>query len=235
MKTAKSFISQKEFPLDQLYNGDTLNPQILELINKDHPGFNEDSNISIDELNEYRKKFLHQLLKTEKGELSALEKEVLAAIADDELISKKLGSEQSEPLTFGNRFADKIASFGGSWTFIIWFFVFLFTWMAINVAMIVLFNTPSFDKYPFILLNLILSSLAAIQAPIIMMSQNRKETRDRQRAENDYKIDLKAELEIRLLHEKIDHLVLHQNQRLVDIQEIQTDLLNDILKKLEKK
>ena len=107
--------------------------------------------------------------------------------------------------------------------------------MAVNVAMIFAFNTPSFDKYPFILLNLILSCLAAIQAPIIMMSQNRKETRDRQRAENDYKINLKAELEIRLLHEKIDHLILHQNQRLVDIQEIQTDLLNDILKKLEKK
>jgi uncharacterized membrane protein len=234
MITAQSFISKKDFPLDQLYQGESLNAQILSLIRKDYPGFADHSYISIQELNEYRKKFLHQLLETEKGELSTLEKEVLASIADDELLSKKLENEPAEPLSLGNRVADRIASFGGSWTFIICFFVFLLTWMAINVVMISVFNIPSFDKYPFILLNLILSCLAAIQAPIIMMSQNRKEARDRQRAENDYKINLKAELEIRLLHEKVDHLILHQNQRLVDIQEIQTDLLNDILKKLEK-
>lgn len=234
MITARSFISKKDFPLDQLYQGESLNAQILQLIKKDYPGFEDHSYISIQELNEYRKKFLHQLLETEKGELSTLEKEVLASIADDELLSKKLENEPPEKLSFGNRVADQIATFGGSWTFIICFFVFLLTWMAINIVMIAVFNIPSFDKYPFILLNLILSCLAAIQAPIIMMSQNRKETRDRQRAENDYKINLKAELEIRLLHEKVDHLILHQNQRLVDIQEIQTDLLNDILKKLEK-
>jgi uncharacterized membrane protein len=234
MITARSFISNKDFPLDQLYQGESLNTQILSLIRKDYPDFEGHSYISIQELNEYRKKFLHQLLETEKGELSNLEKEVLASIADDELLSKKLEKDPTEPVSLGNRVADRIASFGGSWTFIICFFAFLLTWMTVNIVMILVFNIPSFDKYPFILLNLILSCLAAIQAPIIMMSQNRKETRDRQRAENDYKINLKAELEIRLLHEKVDHLILHQNQRLVDIQEIQTDLLNDILKKLEK-
>ncbi|MBL7975960.1 MAG: DUF1003 domain-containing protein, partial [Candidatus Kapabacteria bacterium] len=102
-------------------------------------------------------------------------------------------------------------------------------WMAINVWVLA---TQPFDPYPFILLNLILSCLAAIQAPIIMMSQNRQEQKDRIRSEHDYKINLKAELEIKLLHEKMDHLIIHQNKRLLEIQQIQTDYLNDILSEI---
>jgi uncharacterized membrane protein len=104
--------------------------------------------------------------------------------------------------------------------------------MAVNLFILA---TRPFDPYPFILLNLILSCLAAIQAPIIMMSQNRQESKDRIRSEHDYKVNLKAELEIRLLHEKIDHLLLQQNQRLMEIQQLQVDLMDDILDKLNHK
>jgi uncharacterized membrane protein len=128
-------------------------------------------------------------------------------------------------LTTGDRIADKVASFGGSWTFIISFFIFLLAWMFLNFWML---HNKGFDPYPFILLNLILSCLAAIQAPIIMMSQNRQEDKDRDRAEHDYKINLKAELEIKLLSEKIDHLLVHQNKKLLEIQEMQIQYLENI-------
>jgi uncharacterized membrane protein len=104
--------------------------------------------------------------------------------------------------------------------------------MGINIWILV---TKSFDPFPFILLNLILSCLAAIQAPIIMMSQNRKEQKDRLRGENDYKINLKAEIEIKLLSEKIDHMIVHQNKKLLEIQEIQTDYLEDLMNEIKKK
>ena len=127
--------------------------------------------------------------------------------------------------------ADKIAEFGGSWSFIISFFTFIVIWIAFNTFMLI---TQKFDPYPFILLNLILSCLASIQAPIIMMSQNRQEQKDRKRAEKDYKINLKAELEIKLLSEKMDHLLIHQNQKLLEIQEVQTDYLEDLMIELRK-
>ena len=127
--------------------------------------------------------------------------------------------------------ADLIATFGGSWTFIISFFLFLFSWIILNAFVL---GNHQYDPYPFILLNLILSCLAAIQAPIIMMSQNRQEQKDRERAEHDYKINLKAELEIKLLSEKVDHLIVQQNKKLLEIQELQLDYLNDVLNKLSK-
>jgi len=131
-------------------------------------------------------------------------------------------------LTRGERLADQIAAFGGSWTFITLFFGILLGWIVLNLWFL---DNEGFDPFPFILLNLILSCLAAIQAPIIMMSQNRQEQKDRQRAEHDYKINLKAELEIKLLSEKIDHLLVHQNKKLLEIQEIQIDYLEDLLKR----
>ena len=128
-------------------------------------------------------------------------------------------------MTFGQRLSDKIASFGGSWKFIIIFFFILVFWISVN-SLILAFKP--FDPYPFILLNLILSCLAAIQAPIIMMSQNRQEAKDRLRASHDYQINLKAELEIRQLHQKLDHLLSRQWERLVEIQEVQIELLNEM-------
>ena len=152
----------------------------------------------------------------------------MQAISNNSILSENIEPELETGLSFAQKLADNIASFGGSWTFISSFFFFLIIWMVINV---VYFANKGFDPYPFILLNLILSCLAAIQAPIIMMSQNRQEEKDRIRAEHDYKINLKAELEIKLLHEKIDHLLVHQNQRLLEIQEMQIDYLEDLIKK----
>ncbi len=229
MNTANCHISKKKFPLRELYIGGFLKKEIFDLIKKDFPDFNEDSYVSIDSLNEYRKKYMASLLKQENAELNEMENQVLNSIAKNELLSKDLEEEMSKDLSPGQRIADKISSFGGSWAFICFFFSFLLIWMSINI--LVLIKRP-FDPYPFILLNLILSCLAAIQAPVIMMSQNRKEEKDRKRSQNDYKINLKAELEIKLLHEKIDHMIIHQNQRLLEIQQLQTDYLNDIVKAL---
>ncbi|HRX54164.1 MAG TPA: DUF1003 domain-containing protein, partial [Verrucomicrobiales bacterium] len=130
--------------------------------------------------------------------------------------------------TFGERVADQIARFGGSWHFILSFGAFLLLWLLANTLLWTL-HPP--DPYPFILLNLILSCIAALQAPVIMMSQNRQEARDRKRAEQDYQINLKAELEIRHLHEKVDHLLHDQSQRLLEIQQIQTELLRQLVDK----
>ena len=149
----------------------------------------------------------------------------MEAIRDNSILSENIKENTSKPLTTGDRIADKVASFGGSWTFIISFFIFLLAWMFLNFWML---HNKGFDPYPFILLNLILSCLAAIQAPIIMMSQNRQEDKDRDRAEHDYKINLKAELEIKLLSEKIDHLLVHQNKKLLEIQEMQIQYLENI-------
>jgi uncharacterized membrane protein len=143
-------------------------------------------------------------------------------------LSKNINAEFEQNLTFGERLADKIADFGGSWNFIVIFGGVLLLWVAVN-SMILIWRP--FDPYPFILLNLVLSGLAAVQAPIIMMSQNRQEAKDRFRSEHDYSINLKAELEIRHLHEKIDHLLKNQWQRLLEIQEIQMELMEELTRK----
>jgi uncharacterized membrane protein len=128
----------------------------------------------------------------------------------------------------GERLADRIAVFGGSWPFLIYFGVFLVLWIGMNS--LVLYRRPV-DPYPFIFLNLVLSCLAAVQAPIIMMSQNRQETKDRLRSQHDYQVNLKAELEIRNLHEKMDHLLSNQWERLIQIQELQLELLSELGRK----
>ena len=127
------------------------------------------------------------------------------AFRNNAILSENIQDQIEGKLTTGQRIADKVADLGGSWTFIITFFLFIMIWMLINVWLL---SKKEFDPYPFILLNLILSCLAAIQAPIIMMSQNRQEQKDRQRGEHDYKINLKAELEIKLMSEKLDHLLV---------------------------
>ena len=150
-------------------------------------------------------------------------------MTDHEIISTKLLADSETSYTFGQRLSDKIAVFGGSWTFIISFFCFLSAWMLLNIIL----QNRAFDSYPFIFLNLILSCLAAIQAPIIMMSQNRQNEKDRLHASNDYKTNLKAEVEIRMLHEKMDHLMNYQGQKLLEIQQIQTEFMADIVKTIQ--
>lgn len=160
----------------------------------------------------------NEVLRTNDQNLKKLHDIVLKTIEEEELLAHKLTGE--EITTTGQRLADRVANFGGSWKFILIFGIFILVWMSINIFWII--NKP-FDPYPFILLNLILSCLAAMQAPVIMMSQNRKEERDRLTAEEDYMVNLKAEIEIRTLHDKLDVLITDQMKSLFDIQQIQMD------------
>ncbi|MDY0151422.1 MAG: DUF1003 domain-containing protein [Candidatus Cloacimonas sp.] len=150
-------------------------------------------------------KYLLTLLAKSADTLNKTESRVLEHLRRKEPISRNINDELAEKLTFGQRVADRVASFGGSWPFIGIFTVVLIIWIGMN-SLILLFHAKPFDPYPFILLNLFLSMLAAIQAPVIMMSQNRHAERDRLDAQHDYEVNLKAELEIHSLHEKIDAL-----------------------------
>lgn len=205
-----------------------IRPSLLEFIKKRVPSFDEKGFVCSDDLGQFRKDYVREVLRDELGELSALDQEVIESLHEHEILSSDISKQFETKLTFGERLSDRIASFGGSWRFIILFGAVLFGWIILNAIFLL---NRGFDPYPFILLNLILSCLAAIQAPIIMMSQNRAEARDRLRAENDYKVNLKAELEIRHLHEKIDHLLRKQYNRLFEIQQIQIELLEEISQK----
>jgi uncharacterized membrane protein len=226
-----SHVSKLEIKNDEAVKGQDLREGIFKLIQSQFPDFTKDSYLSIDELNKYRRLYLTSLIVQEKGEIAVIDKDVMEAIKNNSILSENIQDDKDEALTFGQRMADHIAEFGGSWTFIIVFFSFILVWILINLYVL---TTKPFDPFPFILLNLILSCLASIQAPIIMMSQNRQEQKDRIRGEHDYKINLKAELEIKLLSEKIDHLLVHQNRKLLEIQEVQTDYLEDLMKEIKK-
>ncbi|MCM4153452.1 DUF1003 domain-containing protein [Arenibacter sp. N53] len=232
MKTFTSAISLKEFPTSEQVPVKTIRKSIMDLIQKEHPEINSKKSIAVSELNSYRQKYLSDYLIREVGELSNLEEDVLKTIQQEKIITtqRELLDESTE-YSFGQRLADKVATFGGSWKFIILFAVFIFIWMVINIIFLM---DKGFDPYPFILLNLILSCLAALQAPVIMMSQNRQEEKDRERSKQDYMVNLKAELEIRILHEKLDHLIIHQQQELLNIQQIQVEMMEDIMNQIKK-
>jgi uncharacterized membrane protein len=229
MKTSQ--LSKKDIEHGEDVKCQDIREGIFNLMKSDYPDLKKEDHVSLSELNHYRRLYLTSLIVQEKGEIATIDKDVMEAIKNNSILSENIQDLKEPNPNLGQRLADKIAVFGGSWTFIIVFFSFILIWMAINI---VILTTRAFDPYPFILLNLILSCLAAIQAPIIMMSQNRQEQKDRQRGEQDYKVNLKAELEIKLLSEKIDHLLIHQNKKLLEIQEIQTDYLEDLLREIKK-
>lgn len=228
-KTFTSAISNIEFPEHDRVSGKTIRTSILNLILEDFPDFDVNDSISVQELNVYREKYISKFLQTEISQLSKLEKDVVKSLGDDTSFVAKV-EEEVDTRNYGQIIADKVAAFGGSWTFIIAFFVFISIWIGSNV---IIFRNKEFDPYPFILLNLILSCVAALQAPVIMMSQNRQEEKDRERAKKDYMINLKSELEIRMLDDKIDHLVMHQQQELIEIQKVQIEMMNDILNRMK--
>jgi len=218
-------ICKKPKPPNSGMIAELIRPSLLEFIKKKLPDLDSKAFICLADLGEFRKDYIKEVLEDEIGELSALDQEVIESLEQHEILSSDIEKQFEKKLTFGERLSDQIASFGGSWRFIILFGVVLVLWIVLNAALLL---NRGFDPYPFILLNLILSCLAAMQAPIIMMSQNRAELRDRLRSENDYKINLKAELEIRHLHEKLDHLLRRQYNRLFEIQQIQIELLEEI-------
>jgi uncharacterized membrane protein len=213
------------FDLDELIPLELIRPGVSALIEKDHPGAVDEKRLICEsDLNRYRRLYTQSLIEEEKGEITALEEEVLRSLHESDLIASNI-SEQFGHRSVGEMLSDKMADFGGSWRFISVFVLVLTVWILAN-----LFIRQPFDPYPFILLNLLLSCIAALQAPVIMMSQNRQEHRDRLRAEEDYKVNLKAELEIRMLIAKIDQLRQHQWRRLLELQHIQLDLMNELSK-----
>lgn len=170
-----------------------------------------------------------QLLQNESEHVSKLHKIVLDSVNEEKLLADKVYSS-TENLSLSDKLSDKVAEFGGSWKFIILFLVMITAWIILNIYWL---NNKGFDPYPFILLNLVLGGFAALQAPIIMMSQNRKEDRDRKRAENDYLVNLKAEIEIRNLHQKIDLLMAEQMKGLFETQKAQMEMLEKVEKKIK--
>jgi len=176
-----------------------------------------------------KNKGIDQLLSEEDTHVERLHQIVKDTLIAEQLIIDNLLHPPAEVLSPGQNISDKVARFGGSWKFITAFGIILTIWIAFNVLAVINYR---FDPYPFILMNLILSCIAALQAPVIMMSQNRKEEKDRMRSENDYLVNLKAEMQIRSLHQKIDVLLEEQIKTLFETQQQQFLMLKEIKDKL---
>lgn len=210
---------------DTLIRGHAIRPEIKTLIQKDFPHWNDTSYICKIDYEKYRIQYVSKLIMEDGHQVEKLKLDIIENIKNSEFLSSNLNQDYEKTYKFSEKLADRVAKFGGSWNFISIFFLLLFFWILTNTHFLL---TKPFDPYPFILMNLILSCIAAIQAPVIMMSQNRQEAKDRIRAENDYKINLKAEVEIRTLHEKVDHLLLEQWSKMIEVQQLQLELLNEI-------
>ena len=212
------------FPLRAVTPLRMVRPTLLAAMVEAHPGIDQAGYVCHPDLDRFRIEHVRRVLADQIGEVSRLEESVVERIASHDMVTRDVDEDLDEQRSLGERVADRVAAFGGSWTFLGLFGLLMAVWMAANVAL----RGAAFDPYPFILLNLALSCLAAVQAPVIMMSQNRQELRDRRHARNDYLVNLKAELEIRLLHEKLDHLLRQQWEHLGEIQEIQIEMLHEI-------
>ncbi|TPL03746.1 MULTISPECIES: DUF1003 domain-containing protein [unclassified Mesorhizobium] len=230
-KKKPSAISGRKFRKRDLVRIDDLRPSLADRIRSDHPDLPRGARVSREELGRYRMRYMEELLQQEHGEFSELDRQVVESIAKQDTISENSEEEFEEHRTFPDRVSDNMAAFGGSWWFLISFAAILLVWIGIN-----LFEgtTGAFDPYPFILLNLMLSCIAAIQAPVIMMSQKRQEVKDRLRSFNEYRVNLKAELEVRHLHEKLDYLISRQWTRLAEMQQMQLDAMNELTAKKQK-
>jgi uncharacterized membrane protein len=216
----------------ELIPAELVRDSVVETILLDHPDWSPAGYICTADLKTYHMRHLRAGLEQQKGTLSDNDRAVLETLGERRIVSRDIVSEFEKQTTFGQRIADRIAAFGGSWTFIISFLCVLAVWIAGNSLM--LLYRP-FDPFPFILLNLVLSCVAAMQAPVIMMSQNRQEARDRLHAEHDYRVNLKAEVEIQQLHEKLDHYLMHQWERLLEIQRTQISMMEKLLADADEK
>ncbi len=225
--TVRCQICGKELPLDQAVPVDLIRDSLVKTLKESNPDLDPAGYVSMDELNKARIKYAQEVTKEELDELVHLKKEVAESIIRQETITRNSEKEFEAQTSRGDRIADKVAAFGGSWTFISLFGIILVVWMGVNTTVIL---SKPFDPFPYIFLNLVLSCLAAIQAPVIMMSQNRSEARDRMRSENDYKTNLKAEFEIQAINEKIDKLINDQWKHLLEIQQMQMEMIEELTK-----
>ena len=208
---------------------ETLRPALAQTIERRHPElWTGHGRLCQPCLHAERTAHVIDELERERGELSAVDREISEKASEHLVIASRFEDQFRKRLTFGQRTADAVARVGGSWPFVIGFGLFLSAWIALNS---VLSRPHAFDPFPYILLNLVLSCLAAVQAPVIMMSQNRSAARDRAEADQDYRVNLKAEIEIATLHEKIDHLLHVQWQRMVELQQTQLDMLEELTRR----
>lgn len=214
----------KKYAPSNITYGAAITTGTFNYIQSKKSDFLVNSQICLNCLNNFRSQYAQEILEGEKGKLTDLEKEVIDSIKDQDIISENINNEVAEKLTFGDRIADRVAEFGGSWKFIICFGIFLLIWMTLNIF--ILTNKP-FDPYPFILLNLVLSCLTAMQAPIIMMSQNRQSKKDRIKSEIEYQVNLKAELQTRQIIKKLDLFMTQQWQSFLEVQRIQSEITSD--------
>ncbi len=210
-------------------SGGSVQDPVAGLIHKELPDWSEDQAICIHCMNRFGAKFVQISLRMQKDELSKLEADAAQGVDDLDILPPNINVEFEQNLSFGQRVADKVTDFGGSWSFIGIYICVLAVWVTINSIRAF---WPPFDPYPYIFLNLILSALATFQAPIILMSQNRQDQKDRLRAEYDYQVNLQAELEIRRLDAKVDHIMTKQWTRLLEIQQIQLDMMKAYCKSL---
>lgn len=220
-------VCKKKFTIEDMTPLATVRDSLIKVLKQNTPSVDvEEGYICLSDLNKIRKEYFKQLIKEEKGDLTEVENAVVDALQEHDVVSKHIDELEPEGGTFGEKLSDTIARFGGSWTFIIIFIISISFWVIWNSA-----TQIRFDPYPYILLNLFLSLIASLQAPIIMMSQNRLQQHDRISQEQDYKVNLKSEVEIRVLNEKIDKLISHQWQRLLEIQEMQMDFMEQLTNK----
>jgi uncharacterized membrane protein len=217
-------ISGKPQPPKSLLMLGNIRPSLVERIQRDYPGLPQTALVSKTEVDKYRSLYIEELLLAAHGELNELDRQVAQSLANHDTIAEDIEQTYQEKRRLGDRLADNLARIGGSWNFLLGFGLALVLWIGLNSLVI---GTWEFDPYPYILLNLILSCLAAVQAPVILMSQRRAEQKDRLRAQSDYRVNLKAELEIRHLHEKMDHLISKQWQRLMEIQQLQLESMQE--------
>lgn len=198
---------------------DAISPGLGAELDRMHPDWRQGQKVCRAHVTEARRAHIQSLLSHDRAEITRLDATVAESIAQDRSIVAALGRDDGGKRRLGDRVADRVAGFGGSWTFILGFTGFLIFWIVLNAVL----AARAVDPYPFILLNLMLSCVAALQAPFILMSQQRQESKDRARAENDYLVNLKAEIEIRLLHEKMDHMLLQQLEHMSELQSLILD------------
>ena len=219
----------QKFLIKNLIPMGAIRKSITEEISHDFPEWSPQSYICQADLTKYRIQYVHSLLKSEKGEVTDLEYEVIKSLQQHEVITKNVENQLDQNWTLGERLADKIATFGGSWAFLMCFATFLAIWIIVNTVVMV---THPADPYPFILLNLFLSMTAALQAPLILMSQNRSSDYDRLHADNDFHVNLKTEEEMRVLHAKIDRLIQTDYPDMLEVQALQTKMLGEMQQQL---
>jgi len=221
-------ICGKEMTRDELVPASSVRASIAGIIKQECPGWSPEGYICHADLSRFGIGYIRDALAKETDECASLGVPGKSGKGEEDHLPKNDYTEYEKELTFGEHLSDKIAGFAGSWSFIAVFAGLIFLWVALNTWMLL---ARPFDPYPFILLNLVLSILTAVQAPVIIMSQNRQEIRDRLHADRDYQVSVHTELEIHRLHRKIDHLMTNQAQRLLEIQQIQTELLEELAEK----